>query len=328
MPHIDFAPDGAESHIVHEMNDIVALARHAAMSTSYKPALLKALVRIIRRSRSLEIPLERIGAEFVRLYWVQTVVFHLRQAATLEREPEVVRAIRSAAEVHRVRVLEDLPAGARDALEHDIVRILKINVLDAFHRSMPPAAPPLFFWTRGSASIVLSADAVAFIRANASVLESLANLWWARYLEKVNMLAPLVIEKVERNGAERVSLARFLKLLRQLDGPRCFYCDEEFGNGSSVHVDHVIPWSFLLADPLWDLVFACAACNIAKSDRLPKPEFLDRLVVTGLRRAQVTLPVGFASPMLERSEIERYYNAALSVQWPSGWFPPSRGRNL
>jgi hypothetical protein len=134
-----------------------------------------------------------------------------------------------------------------------------------------------------------------------------------------------VIEKVERNGAERASLARFLKLLRQLDGPRCFYCDRELGSGVAVHVDHVIPWSFLLADPLWDLVLACAACNVAKSDSLPRPDFLDRLVAIGSRRAQVTLPVGFASPMLERSEIDRYYNAALSVQWPSGWSPPRIG---
>jgi hypothetical protein len=309
---------------VHQINDIVALARHASMSTSYKPALLKALVRIVRGSPSLEIPLERIGAEFVRLYWVQTVVFHLRQAATLEREPKVVRAIRSVADIYRVRVLEELPREARSALERDMAGFLKINVLDAFHRSMPSTAAPLFYWKFGSASIVLSVDAVTFISANASVLESLANLWWARYLEKVNMLAPLVIEKVERNGAERASLARFLKLLRQLDGPRCFYCDRELEPGASVHVDHVIPWSFLLADPLWDLVLACAPCNIAKSDRLPKPEFLDRLVMIGSRRAQVTLPVGFASPMLERSELDRYYNAALSVQWPSGWFPPNR----
>lgn len=233
------------------------------------------------------------------LYWVQTVVFHLRQAATLEREPEVVRAIRSAADLHRARALADLTSDARDALERDMARILKINALDAFHRSIPLAAAPLFSWTRGSESVELSSGAVDFIAANASALESLANLWWARYLEKVDMLAPLVIEKVERNGAERAWLVKFLRLLRRLDVPRCFCCERELATFASVHVDHVIPWSFLLSDPLWDLVLACAACNVAKSDRLPAPEFLDRLVLTGSRRAQVTLPAGFASPMLD-----------------------------
>lgn len=310
---------------MYDVRDIVALARHASTSSTYKPALLKALVRIIRQSPSVEISLERIGAEFVRLYWVQTVVFHLRQAPTLEREPEVVGEIRRVADIHNVRVLADLPRVARGTLEREMVRIIQINVLELFHRRLPPTTEPLFHWKRGWPSIFLSADAVAFITANASVLEAIANLWWARKLEKMNMLAPLVIEKVERNGAERASLTKFLKLLRQLDGPHCFYCDRDLGSGASVHVDHVIPWSFLLSDPLWDLVLACAPCNIAKSDSLPRPEFLDRLVVTGSRRAQVTLPVGFASPILERGEIDRYYNAALSVQWPSGWFPSSHG---
>jgi hypothetical protein len=282
------------------------------------------LVRIVRGTPGREIPLSRIGAEFLKLYWVQTIVFHLRQAATLHKEPEVVHAIRSAADIHRVRALSSLPNHARIALERDMARILKINVLDAFHRSKPVPMAPLFTWPHGAESIALSGGAVTFIAANVNALESLANLWWARYLEKVNLLAPLVIEKVERDGAQRASLGKYLKLLRHVDEPRCFYCGRDLGS-SSVHVDHVIPWSFLLADPLWDLVLACPDCNIAKSDVLPVPEFLDRLVVTGLRRAQVTLPVGFASPILSRDEIDRYYNAALAVEWPSGWAPGSRG---
>jgi subtilase family serine protease len=48
------------------------------MSSSYKPALLKALVRIIREAPSAEITTRPHRAEFVRLYWVQTAVFHLR----------------------------------------------------------------------------------------------------------------------------------------------------------------------------------------------------------------------------------------------------------
>ncbi|HEY5308912.1 MAG TPA: hypothetical protein VIK97_10415, partial [Casimicrobiaceae bacterium] len=90
---------------------MVALARHASMSTTYKPALLKALVRIVRVAPSPRISLDEIGGEFLKLYWVQTVVFRLRQAATLIREPEVVHAIRRAGEAHQTRQLADLPPG-------------------------------------------------------------------------------------------------------------------------------------------------------------------------------------------------------------------------
>ena len=204
-----------------------------------------------------------------------------------------------------------------------MARVLTINVLGAFHRSKSETMGVLFTWTLGSSVVSIPARALEFIESNAAALESIANLWWARYLEKVNHLAPLVIEKVERDGAERGSLAKYLKILLEIDEPLCFYCGRQLGAGSATHVDHVIPWSFLLADPLWDLVLACAMCNSAKSDVLPRRDFLDKLAQTGMSRAKITLPPGFASPVLAPEEIDRYYDAALSVEWPSGWTPPS-----
>jgi hypothetical protein len=311
-------PDRTSGYAV---GHVVALARHASMSTTYKPALLKALVRIVRVSPVPRISLDKIGAEFLKLYWVQTVVFRLRQAATLVREPEVVHAIRRASKVHRARRLADLPPLEREALEREMARILRINVLSAFHRSKPDVMMPLFDWSPGEDSIGLSSAALEFVSENGSALEALANLWWARYLEKVNLLAPLVIEKVERDGAQRGSLAKYLKILQQVDGTRCFYCERDLHTAVPIHVDHVIPWSFLLSDPPWDLVLACGACNISKSDTLPDPAFLDKLTAAHARRAKLSLPFGFASPLLTRHEMGMLYDAALAVEWPAGWAP-------
>ena len=69
--------------LTYSVNEIAALARHATMSTTYKPAFLKSLVRIVRRGAETDVSLLRIGAEFVELYWTQTIVFRLRQAASI-----------------------------------------------------------------------------------------------------------------------------------------------------------------------------------------------------------------------------------------------------
>jgi hypothetical protein len=292
------------------------------MSSSYKPALLKAIVRIVRRGCGNTVALRTIGAEFVALFWVQTVVFRLRQAATVTSEPEVVRRIRSTAELAGARNLGELPSNARDRLDADMARVLTINVLEAFHRSKPLSMEPLFTWFKPDTYVTIADESRAFISENAQTLESIANLWWAKYLERVNLLAPLVIEKVERDGAKRGSLSRYLEILRQTDEQRCFYCGRDLENsGRGVHVDHVIPWSFLLTDPLWDLVLACAPCNLAKSDSLPERRYLANLVATNARRARITLPPNIGSPLLTEEEIDRYYDAALSVEWPSGWSP-------
>ena len=181
--------------------------------------------------------------------------------------------------------------------------------------------PPLYFWKSGDSSIAMNSGAVAFLNANGNALETIANHWWARYLEKVNLLAPLIIEKVERDGARRGSLVRYLKILMATDEPNCFYCERPLAQRRAIHVDHVIPWSFLLADPMWDLVLACSSCNLSKSDVLPARDFLEKLVARGERRAKFMLPSGYGSPLIPAVEVERYFEAALSVEWPRGWRP-------
>jgi 5-methylcytosine-specific restriction endonuclease McrA len=292
------------------------------MSSSYKPALLKALVRLIRRGAGHEITLPEIGREFVGLYWVQTIVFRLRQAPSLGGESEVVKRIRATANRLKVRDLHDLCADERSMLDLRMAKVLSINVLRAFHTGKPESMPLLFAWSDGEQSIRLPEEAHRFLRDNSIAAEALANLWWARYLERVNRLAPLIIEKVERLGAKRGSLARYLRILQEMDGNRCFYCERDLTLARDTHVDHVIPWSFLLSDPAWDLVLACDACNLAKSDVLPTRPFIQKLGNLHAGRAKLSLSSAYASAILPSDEINRYYDAALSVEWPSGWEPP------
>jgi len=68
------------------------------MSSSYKPALSKALVRIARVSPMIEFELATIGEESSGSTGRRTVTFHLRQAESLTKEPKVVRAICTAAQ--------------------------------------------------------------------------------------------------------------------------------------------------------------------------------------------------------------------------------------
>jgi hypothetical protein len=58
---------------------------------------------------------------------------------------------------------------------------------------------------------------------------------------------------------------------------RCFYCSSSFV--STPHVDHVIPWSFMAEDKVWNLVLACDDCNgsSGKSSKTPSDEFVEKL---------------------------------------------------
>jgi 5-methylcytosine-specific restriction endonuclease McrA len=302
------------------LSDIAALMRHAVMSATYKPALLKALVRVCRRSQDLQISLEALGDEFAKMYWNQVVTYHLRQAASTTKEAEVIKLIRKTAEDYGVRFFVDLPDRGRAQIKNQMAKILTINVLDAFHTSKPKSMPDLFRWEKSSGCVVLSAEALAFIRTNDAALELIANYYWAEFLEACNRLAPRVIQKVSRDFAKRRSLVQYLAILSQEDDKGCFYCGRAFAVERRPAVDHVIPWSFLLEDPIWDLVLACAACNSAKSDWLPRTEFVDRLVKRNKRRALESLK-GKASLLFGADDVTRLYEAAISLEWPGFWGP-------
>lgn len=109
-------------------------------------------------------------------------------------------------------------------------------------------------------------------------------------------------------------MQRYLKILLAETRARCFYCDSTFGEELAPTLDHVIPWSFLLEDDLWDLVLACAKCNAEKSDWLPAAPFIHKLIV----RNQTLSRVG-VSLAISELEVERLYQAAISVEWPRFW---------
>ena len=304
----------------YAVGDVAALLRHASMSASYKPALLKALVRVTRASSELQIPLGAIGEQFARMYWNQTIVYHLRQASSLTKEAEVIKEIRRAANVHRVRNYGDLPLLGRERLCSGMARVLTINVLDAFHRSSPASMQPLYAWRKGVDQIVLTAGSHAFLKENGGALETLANYYWAAFLESRNRLAPFIIRKVERDGPSRASLSPFLRILTEDGAAACFYCERPFGESVPVTVDHVIPRAFLLEDPLWDLVLACAPCNGAKSDWLPEEAFIERLIRRNATKLK-TMLAGKASLLDGGQDALRLYQAAVSLEWPRYWRP-------
>jgi len=291
------------------------------MSATYKPALLKALARICRRTDSLLVDLTEIGQEFAKMYWNQVVVYHLRQASSVTKEAEVIRLIRGVAADLGTRVFSDLPDVSKANLSNKMAYVLTLDVLKRFHNSKPLSMAALYRWEKGETFITLSSSSQGFIRDNSTALELIANYHWAGFLEQCNRLAPRIIQKVARDGARRRStLLPYLHLLYEDGENACFYCGKVFDDARRPVVDHVIPWSFLLDDPLWDLVLCCAQCNNAKSDWLPEGSFVERLIRQNAVRQRERLS-GKASAFLGADDIEGLYQAAISVEWPRFWAP-------
>lgn len=95
------------------------------------------------------------------------------------------------------------------------------------------------------------------------------------------------------NGSERVDITGCVPVLNGYQNGSCFYCgdflDIDFDTdhtdqtdhavyiANAVHVDHVIPRTFLRHDEIWNLVLAHDACNLAKRALLPAYSYLEKL---------------------------------------------------
>lgn len=99
------------------------------------------------------------------------------------------------------------------------------------------------------------------------------------FLEKFNEQGDTtkLLLKVE-NISKRSSLDHFYYVLQSYYNGRFFYCGKSLKEKESIHVDHFIPWSFVQADQLWNLVISCSSCNLSKSDKLATDNFLEALI--------------------------------------------------
>ena len=81
--------------------------------------------------------------------------------------------------------------------------------------------------------------------------------------------------KIRRNNLKKFH--RYLDLNALGETKNCFYCGQPLGK--DVSVDHVIPWSFIFSDDLWNLVYCHQGENSSKSNCRPSEDIISRLEV-------------------------------------------------
>lgn len=156
-------------------------------------------------------------------------------------------------------------------------------------------------------------DQVKSIKDHAFVLSQLINYRWAQLLEKFNQ-SPRIASKVKGMSDEQLrrnSLAKFKQaLLKQFpDGiVRDFYTDEIL-DPNDISIDHVIPWSFMYSDDIWNLVITSKSRNSSKSNSKTTVEFIEKLK-TRNREIEPLVPETFRNDLVEANEhdfVDKFY---------------------
>ena len=116
-----------------------------------------------------------------------------------------------------------------------------------------------------------------------------------------------IISKLERSTPQRKNLSIYRDILRQeFESNTCYYCGCKLGNNP--HVDHVLPWSFVKSDHLWNFVLSCPKCNIKKKNKLPSRHVLANVIIRNDELKLSTIP-------FVKTELIGYYDDLMWNIW-------------
>ncbi|MDX8152091.1 HNH endonuclease signature motif containing protein [Patulibacter brassicae] len=279
---------------------VLALLDDAATSSTYKPALLVAMLdRAPEHLEDGRMPVRELAERVVELYWPQSRAYAttgrvlvqnqsggqatiLRDLAAFRQEAGV-DAITIPDGVRRSRSWEQLVRQAERTLaEWPIPRLQR--PFEPFLYTVPwPFRRQGGFTMRayresGAAIELFPGVADAFVRL-APLLRPFVVRWWSEKAAALNRAevpdaSSLLSFEDFLFGRDRVALGRVAEGLLDLQHGRCFYCATGVGT-TDREVDHFIPWSRSGDDGLDNLVVACRRCNNAKRAFLAGPRHLE-----------------------------------------------------
>lgn len=263
---------------------------------TYKLAWGRAILEIIYPLKELEdinvIHFENIAHKMIKYYWNQSFFFNLRQSANINKPPVLVQQVDILIERYKELTGSNIPVWfdkAETELSKDkdfynkviskCAKKLKDDVSWRF-MNVNKEKRELYVLNKDLLYISFTKEQILILQDYCYVLSQLLNYRWAQLLEKFNT-APKITSKVKGISNEKLrrnSLSKYKKVLLENmnNQAKDFYTGKPLED-NDISVDHVIPWSFMYSDDIWNLVLTSKSNNSSKSNHVPDQQVIDQL---------------------------------------------------
>lgn len=140
-------------------------------------------------------------------------------------------------------------------------------------------ARPLYCISADQQKLAVHADWVKYLQANHSIVHAWASWEWLCYMQSMNKSVPGIAYKLfppeERESLQRQR--KFWQAILEKAGRDilCPYSQKPLG---TFHLDHYLPWTFVVHNQLWNLVPAAPEANESKGNSLPHDDYFERFV--------------------------------------------------
>lgn len=299
------------------------IIRECSYDNTYKMALAKSLVEISMTDTidepSLVIGMERLAQYYLKYYWNQTIFFDLVQGSNLRKTPAVLQYTKELIEAYFVVKGDRQPVRFERVelfLEHNcsddyqrairkISRKLPDDVIWRFIRIDGRDCEELYTFQKDQKQITVSKEMLDLLKDNHEDLFDLIDYRWGLILETFNS-SPRINKKVKIIDGQEIKRSSLRKFRKYLDAEnperKCFICGESIEE-PELGIDHVIPWSYLYSDDLWNLVYVHASCNSSKLNRIPSEDAINQLKKRNIRLLEILKEEGIADKNVDELDV-------------------------
>lgn len=295
---------------------------------SYKLSWGRSLVELCHSTECTEetvvFSFDQISEHFLKYYWNQTYFFKLYQGPA-RTKPVIQKITEEMILLYQTKEQTTLPVWfdiakvvfMKDPKQYQkfIERISKAMTQDVSWRFSIIDEQDINLYVLDIENRIVSftQEQCQIVKDHAFVLSQLLNYRWAQLLEKFNQ-SPRIASKVKGMSDEQLrrnSLSKFKHaLLKQFpDGiVRDFYTDNIL-DPTDISIDHVIPWSFMYSDDIWNLVITSKSRNSSKSNNKTTQDYIDRLKKRNLELENI-VPDSFKMDLIEAKNhdfVDKFY---------------------
>ena len=270
------------------IEDLCHVISSGDMQNTYKTAWIRAIVEIcLLEDDGGVIQFDQIARKMFGYYWNQTIFFGLEQSPNPNKRPKIYQIVVDAIKTYQRKFGAEPKWFTR--VEHQLsIPISSISTVlcrDVSWRFPKVGSDEYQIYDLDLQNRQLAIHQPELIRQHSDVLFDLINYRWTQKLEEFNH-SPRISKKVkgtDRESMTRSSLAKF-KTYLDIENPNhiCFLTGKEIPD-ASLSIDHVLPWSYLFSDDLWNLVYVDRSVNSAKGNRIPTKSEIAALKARNLR---------------------------------------------
>jgi len=272
---------------------------NCSFDNTYKMAWAKALVELSLfydnndSNNDIGIEFQEIAKLCLKYYWNQTIYFDLVQGSNLIKIPEILRYTKHLIDQYFSSVGSQLPErfekidfdkiGLSNQFENTISKITSTLKKDVCYRFLRLNGQEELLYNLDikNGKVFFNSNQVRVLTEYSELLFEIINYRWTQILESFNH-SPKISMKVRvisEGTIRRNNLSPFKEYLdlENADGKRyCFYCNQEISKDEE-SIDHVIPWSFMFSDDIWNLVYCHRSENSSKSNLIPNEKIIEKL---------------------------------------------------